>query len=506
MGSRKPWCGIDLLASFSLTLNVVYLSSLLKNIPRCYHASCDDLRAASILLLSFICLGELTRRTNAFESTRLRVHKYRSDWYAFFSIRRMNCSDLFDVPGGGVIGCSTAYFLTQHELYNPKIHSVVILEASKIAGGSSGKAGGLLAEWATPKCLAPLSFRCHGELAKKHGGDKIWGHRSVYCADVALQARDLNNKAAIADGVEDEQEESSTTKVPSDLDWLLPGSVKSYTEVGNFINCGQVNLLAFTETLAQLAKEKGAEVIIGSATAINYRDKDSRISSVSYTQNGTSKTLKATDIVLAAGPWTPKLFPATNLGHSPRGHSVVVPPSRDLSPYVLFTDISAPDNSSLSNLLSPEIYPRPGDKFHDFDTVYACGPDDYKVSLPDSTEAIAVDEQRCNDVYTAVGSVLKPIYEGEVITKQACYKPQIRPHEEDEEVGLIVGPTGIQGLWLATGHDEWGIQNVPGTGLVMSEMIFDGAAHSADCESLDPKHFLKREGGNAAFLLQGYLR
>ena len=54
----------------------------------------------------------------------------------------------------------------------------------------------------------------------------------------------------------------------------------------------------------------------------------------------------------------------------------------------------------------------------------------------------------------------------------------------------MVGPTGIKGLWLATGHDEWGIQNAPGTGLIMSEMIFEGAAHSANCDSLDPKHFL----------------
>ncbi|KAI4239396.1 MAG: hypothetical protein LQ349_000417 [Xanthoria aureola] len=399
------------------------------------------------------------------------------------------------VIGGGVIGCSTAYFLTRHGLYNPQIHSVVILEASRIAGGSSGKAGGLLAEWATPKCLAPLSFKTHGELAKEHGGDKIWGHRSVYCADVALEAHDWNNNneaAIVANGVEDGHEASSTTtEVPSDLDWLLPGSVKSYTEAGNPHNSGQVNPLAFTETLAQLAKEKGAEVIIGSATAINYRDRNSGISSVSYTQNGTSKTLNATDVLLAAGPWTPKLFPAVNLSRPPRGHSVVVRPSRDLSPYVLFPNISARENGN--NLLSPEIYPRPGDKVHGFDTVYACGPDDYEVPLPDSTDTVAVDEQKCNEVYAAVGSVSKPIHEGEVLTKQACYKAQIRAHAEDEEVGPIVGPTGIQGLWLATGHDEWGIQNAPGTGLVMSEMIFEGAAHSADCESLAPKHFLKRD-------------
>lgn len=397
-----------------------------------------------------------------------------------------------------MIGCSTAYFLTRHELYNPQIHSVIILEASRIAGGSSGKAGGLLAERATPKCLAPLSFKTHGELAQKHGGDEIWGHRSVYCADVASEAHDWknnnnNNEAAIvvANGGEDG---SSTTEVPSDLDWLLPGSVKSYTEAGNPHNSGQVNPLAFTETLAQLAKEKGAEVIIGSATAINYnRDRNSTysgISSVSYTQNGTSKTLNATDVLLAAGPWTPKLFPAVNLNSPPRGHSVVVRPSRHLSPYVLFPNISAPEDNGNNLLSSPEIYPRPGDKIHAFDTVYACGPDDYEVPLPDSTDTVAVDEQKCNDVSTAVGSVSEPIHRGEVLTKQACYKAQIRPHEEDEEVGPIVGPTGIPGLWLATGHDEWGIQNAPGTGLVMSEMVFEGAAQSADCESLDPKHFL----------------
>ncbi|KAL8867053.1 MAG: hypothetical protein Q9174_005910, partial [Haloplaca sp. 1 TL-2023] len=445
-----------------------------------------------ILLPSFSCACEFTKRTNAFEHTRLRAQKYRGNWYALSLSPYANHSDSLDIPGGGVIGCSTAYFLTRHPLYNPKIHSVIILEASQIAGGSSGKAGGLLAEWATPKCLAPLSFKTHGELAKEHGGDKIWGYRSVYCADVTLKAQDCDNGADAVNWIEDEHEESSTTKVPSDLDWLRPGSIKSYTEVGNPHISGQVNPLAFTETLAQFAKEKGAEVIIGTATTINYRDNNrSGISSITYTQNGTSKTLPATDIVLAAGPWTPSLFPATNLGPPPRGHSIVIRPSRVLSPYVLFPNISAPENGSLPNLLSPEIYPRPGDQIHDFDTVYACGPDDYEIPLPHSTANVAIDEQKCDDISKAIAAISKPLYEGEIITKQACYKPQIRSHEEGEEVGPIVGPTGVQGLWIATGHDEWEIQNAPGTGLVMSEMIFEGAAHSADCESLDPKHFLK---------------
>lgn len=163
--------------------------------------------------------------------------------------------------GGGIIGCSTAYFLTRHAYYNPKVHSITILEASKIAGGSSGKAGGLLAEWATPKCLAPLSFKTHAALAKKHGGDKIWGHRSVYCADVELQAQDVGHNVGAANGAKNDVT-AQPVKVPSELDWLLPGSVKSYKELGTPSNSGQVNPYMMTKTLAELAEDHGARIIL----------------------------------------------------------------------------------------------------------------------------------------------------------------------------------------------------------------------------------------------------
>ena len=393
--------------------------------------------------------------------------------------------------GGGIIGCSTAYFLTRHAYYDPKIHSIIILEASKVAGGSSGKAGGLLAEWATPKCLAPLSFETYAALAEKHGGDKIWGHRSVYCAEVELQAQKFGHNVRAA-SVAEKHVIAQSAEVPSELDWLLLGSVKSYKELGTPRNSGQVNPYMLTKTLAELAEDQGAKIIIGSATAIDYAENNRSIVSVQYCQNGTLNSLPATDILLSAGPWTPKLFPRVHL-KAPRGHSVVIKPSRNLSPYVLFPTITTPPNGSLENIPSPEIYPRPGDRLHNFDSVYACGPDDYNVPLPDTSGSVAVDDQRCNDVWIAVKSISQEIHDGEVITKQACYKPQIRPHEEDEEVGPMVGPTGIEGLWLATGHDEWGIQNAPGTGLVMSEMIFEGAARSANCDSLDPKHFLEED-------------
>ena len=40
----------------------------------------------------------------------------------------------------------------------------------------------------------------HAALANKHDGDKIWGHRSVYCADVEIQAQDVDHNVGAANG------------------------------------------------------------------------------------------------------------------------------------------------------------------------------------------------------------------------------------------------------------------------------------------------------------------
>ena len=187
----------------------------------------------------------------------------------------------------------------------------------------------------------------------------------------------------------------------------------------------------FTKTLVRLAEEKKAKVTYGSATKLNYREDQKGIKSVSYVHEKEKHELAATDVIIAAGPWTPKIIPSIQL-QTPRGHSVVVRPTRDLSPHVLFPTIRPPENGSLENIFSPEMNPRPSDGLHDFETLYTCGPDDYEVSLPATSDDVAVDMQKCEDVWTAVKSVSGIIHDGEILTKQACYKPQIRKHEEDE--------------------------------------------------------------------------
>lgn len=63
------------------------------------------------------------------------------------------------IIGGGIIGCTTAYYITRHPSFSSP-STVTILEASAhgAAQGASGKAGGLVAKWACPKDLVDVSF------------------------------------------------------------------------------------------------------------------------------------------------------------------------------------------------------------------------------------------------------------------------------------------------------------------------------------------------------------
>lgn len=103
--------------------------------------------------------------------------------------------------GGGIIGSTTAYYLTRHPKFNSSLHTITLLEASSVAAGASGKSGGLLALWAYPECLVPLSYRLHKELAEQYGGDRKWGYRRVKCGTIGavVKKTDLGaSKAAKA--------------------------------------------------------------------------------------------------------------------------------------------------------------------------------------------------------------------------------------------------------------------------------------------------------------------
>ena len=388
--------------------------------------------------------------------------------------------------GGGIIGCCIAYYLTRHPRYDLNIHSVVVLEARKLAGGSSGKAGGLLATWADPQCIAPLSFKLHTDLASEHDGKRIWGFRNVHCADVDSMGDAVGHAISESNGSHFHPHvlsEPENSKYPSELDWVLPEKIETYTELGDPTNTAQVDPYLFTTRIASLAEERGAKIIYGSVTSINHSQDGSIARSVTYETNDTSGTgmeeLPATEIIIAAGPWTKNVFPAAPIKES-RNHSIVIRPSRPTSAYVLFPELHP---RIPQKRIPPEIYSRPNE------TVYSCGPSDDNVPLPGSSDLVEYSEEVCDSIYEDISSISSELRDGEVLIKQACYRPIVVGRQRD--IGPLVGPTGIQSLWLAAGHDSWGIQNAPATGKLMSEMIMEGEARSANVSSLDPRSMLR---------------
>lgn len=267
--------------------------------------------------------------------------------------------------------------------------------------------------------------------------------------------------------------------------------------------------------MARLAEEGGANVVLGSVDSIGYTPDDrqssgeqyvadekaggfipgnaareKRVQSVSYIDKATSesRSIPATIVVIAAGPWTPVLFPSAPIS-SLRAHSVTIRPTKPVSAYCLFTEISvAPGDvdgeeakqgdPAVAKVMCPEIYSRANNE------VYVCGSGDNIVPLPANTDAVEVSRQDCQSIIDAVASISDELGNGAVTSRRACYLPVMNVGGSG---GPLIGETGVPGLLLAAGHSCWGIHNAPATGKLMSEIIFDGEATSADIRSLDPR-------------------
>jgi glycine/D-amino acid oxidase-like deaminating enzyme len=269
--------------------------------------------------------------------------------------------------------------------------------------------------------------------------------------------------------------------IPDDLDWFDPGTLKMYEDMAGPGKTAQVHPYLFTTSMAKLAEEKGASVVLGSVT--NITSSPEGVKGVTYTDKatGTSETLQATDVIVSAGPWSQRVFPPAPI-EALRAHSVVIRPTRPVSAYTLFTNIAMPSSGEgrREKVFSPEIYTRPDE------TVYACGEGDTTVTLPETTASVAVDQSRCQAIIDAIGSVSSELRDGEVLVRQACYLPLV----SGGRGGPLIGKTNIEGLYLATGHTCWGIQNAPGTGKLISELVFEGQAKSASIGNLDPRKCL----------------
>jgi glycine/D-amino acid oxidase-like deaminating enzyme len=137
------------------------------------------------------------------------------------------------IVGAGIIGVSTAYYLSSSASYN-RDHIITIIDQSPPASGASGKAAGFLSRKWTGSATAPLeelSFQLHKELAQQYGGEQKWGYRP--CRVLAVTGGE--GGASSSPNLQWNERQRLAMRGPylGDLKWVKPDVIQSKTILGD---------------------------------------------------------------------------------------------------------------------------------------------------------------------------------------------------------------------------------------------------------------------------------
>jgi len=350
------------------------------------------------------------------------------------------------ICGAGAIGACTAYFLNRRGV------ETIVVEATDVAAAASGKAGGFLArDWCagTPlDALARRSFDLHAVLAGEIAGD--WGYRgmSAYSGFVAGEADAGRNE-------------------PSGLSWLSEGVVIT-SRIGSPDTTAIVHPFKFTSAMMQAAQNNGAKLHRGRVTGIVRSAGDGAARGVEV--NGS--VIDADAIVIAMGPWSLLAAEWMNLPavFGQRSPSLVYDTGTDVPRHALFLEY----RDRGDEVISVEVFPRADGSTH----ITAWSD---VVPLPLDPAAVQPEPEeigRLQEIAERLSSLFRA---DRIVSRQACFRPVTQ-----DGLPLIGKVPHSQGLYVATGHNVWGILNAPASGEAAAELIADGAAHSVDLAPFDP--------------------
>ncbi|EGD94271.1 FAD dependent oxidoreductase [Trichophyton tonsurans CBS 112818] len=437
------------------------------------------------------------------------------------------------IIGGGIIGVSIAYFLSDPEAQKKHPGEIHIVDSSgELFSCASGYAAGFIArDWYAPELeqLGALSFDLHQQLAAEHDGTARWGYMPSIALSLQVEGLDgkktargddwLRRGASRAEAASKDKtaNEQSNEQCPSPA-WLTRQKGGTVERISSRDSVAQVDPLRLCKFMLARCIERGVQVHNPARAVSTTRDSGSGpgpgvISEVVIEDSQTlaRRSLACTNIVFAAGPWTPRAFSALfplSKAHIPvlslSGYSLVLRSPRHTlhqeqevyggKSHAVFT--THPQSCGFS----PEVFSRTNAE------IYLAGLNGLDIPLPE----VATDAQSlmAKDKVARVREAARVLMgrpqdggcggsngglEGEniddleVVREALCFRPYIESglpivaRLQDSMTGTADRVSG--GLFMATGHGPWGISLSLGTGKVMAEMI-SGREPSADVSRL----------------------
>jgi glycine/D-amino acid oxidase-like deaminating enzyme len=349
------------------------------------------------------------------------------------------------VVGGGIIGCSAAAFAAERGA------SVVLVEATEIGAGASGRNSGVVQHPFDP-VLAPLheaTLEYYRALAD--GGfsfpAKPAGLLLLTDDPAAAHARaaELNaTEPALSAAFLDEQ-------ALREHEPMLAGGLSAILLATGY----PIPPHAATQAMAARAERAGAKLRLGVRALAIEAGLSLRL------DDGTS--LDAGAILVAAGPWSAELL-------DPTGGWRPIRPTYGVTVQVAISHApgSVLEEGAVHTVNRPVAEDEPADGFFTFSMVSAGG-----VTTVGSTFLPSAPEpELLAPSLVAHGARFVPaLADAAIVRSRVCARPQSvdgRP---------FIGPVhGLDRVFVTAGHGPWGISTGPGSAAMVVDAMLDGAS------------------------------
>lgn len=343
-----------------------------------------------------------------------------------------------------------------------------------------------------------MSYDLHRKLAEQFNGSKQWGYRAVdtLVSSIAqlgvlrpprtdfgvvggIALRSLGSVTDTQSVTIDAEEKPSKT-IRSPVPWLPAEHLHSSKVLGSKQTTAQVQPRALVRFLAErFLREPNCSLVLGTVIALSLQGgSPSSILISAQEGKGEDRILECDTVVLSPGPWLGRLarelLPSSSARSlacaGQKAHTMIIRTREPTTPHCLFIDLTLQDGSRSE----PEVYPRADG------TAVICG-GSTETPLPVSSHQVQPEQAQLDKLRAQANTISSALRDGVVETECACYLPI-----SDRGRPIIGKVKGVEGVYVGGGLSCWGITQGPGTGLVLSEMILEGKAKTADVSRLAP--------------------